>query len=202
MLDGALQVYSSQTKGGAVTTLGAQSFFGEMSLLNPMGETVASVVVRTYLEGYLLSKASFAWLERHHPVFRDYIESAARLRLQAMQSKVTDTRKLDALYDVLDPTKRRLIRKNKQQDKSRFLGAAARLQADRGVSGTLQRSATRRLLCKAINQTVTNLSEKSHRDAKTPREGLTARQRWKGTTSTTPRKMTPSPRSCCPPVAV
>ena len=38
--------YSSQTKGGAVTPLGAQSFFGEMSLLNPMGETVLRSVSR------------------------------------------------------------------------------------------------------------------------------------------------------------
>ena len=65
--------------------LGAHSFFGEMALLNPTGETTASVVVRTFLEGYLLTKANYAWLERHHPVFRDYLVSAARLRVNKMQ---------------------------------------------------------------------------------------------------------------------
>ena len=41
--------------------------------------------VRTYLEGYLLGKADYSWLERHHPAFRDYLASAARLRLVRMQ---------------------------------------------------------------------------------------------------------------------
>ncbi len=82
---GLVEVISSYRPDEVLTTLGPQSFFGEMALLNPTGETTASVVVRTYLEGYLLSKTDYAWLERHHPAFRDYLTSAARLRLVRMQ---------------------------------------------------------------------------------------------------------------------
>ena len=41
-------VTSKRTGDEPITTLGPQSFFGEMSLLNPTGETTASVVVRTF----------------------------------------------------------------------------------------------------------------------------------------------------------
>ena len=142
-----------------------------MALLNPMGEATASVVVRTYLEGYLLTKASFTTLERHHPVFREYIESAARLRLQHMQSKMNDTpAQLKALYDVLDPMKRRLVRKHRQDhNKSRrvLLDAAARTQQIADRRRRLQRCGTARGA----------LTEESNRHGQAPRGG---KSHWAG----------------------
>ena len=110
---GLVYVQSTRSGDDVLTTLGAHSFFGEMALLNPTGETTASVIVRTYLEGYLLTKADFAWLERHHPVFRDYLQSAAKLRLERMKKShgfehgETD---LNPLLDALDPVKRKLLK--------------------------------------------------------------------------------------------
>ena len=143
-LDGALQILT--TAGGAITTLGAQSFFGEMALLNPTGEATASVVVRTYLEGYLLTKESFTRLESHHPVFRDYIESAARLRLQAQRRQGSKmNHNSAALYDVLDPMKRRLVRKHQRDhNKSLLLDAAGRTQQVADRRRMLQRCGTAR----------------------------------------------------------
>ena len=113
---GLVQVISKQKDDERVlTTLGAQSFFGEMSLINPTGETTASVVVKTYLEGFLLTKADYAWLERHHPVFREYLVSAARLRVSKMtesgQMTGNSIEAYESLYEVLDPTRRKLQRK-------------------------------------------------------------------------------------------
>jgi len=138
---GLVEVVSSSAPGEVITTLGAQSFFGEMALLNPTGETTASVVVRTYLEGYLLAKADYAWLERHHPAFRDYLASAARLRLVRMQErmkeKISDTAKLNALFDVIDPVKRRLVRRAAREPdrKSSTVGIVRGRDSKRANSG-------------------------------------------------------------------
>lgn len=112
---GLVEVISKRTGDEPLTTLGSHSFFGEMALLNPKGEATASVVVRTYLDGYLLTKADYTWLERHHPVFRDYLLSAAKLRMKRLQAKLVGvddpthgTADLHPLYEVLDPVKRRL----------------------------------------------------------------------------------------------
>ena len=51
------------------------------------------------------------WLERHHPVFRDYLESAAKLRLRSQNGTTASLPKdadLQTLFDHLDPTRRRL----------------------------------------------------------------------------------------------
>ena len=119
---GLVEVVSKRTGKTAITTLGSSSFFGEMALLNPTGEATASVVVRTYLEGYLLTKADYAWLERHHPIFREYLQSAARLRLQRM-AKTSELEHgdtdLEPLYNMLDPTKRKLQKAHKEEQNAR-----------------------------------------------------------------------------------
>jgi hypothetical protein len=158
--------------GEIITTLGAHSFFGEMALLNPLGEATASVIVhgshrprtphairadfslwrgvpcgwvvqvivRTYLEGYLLSKSDYAWLERAHPLFRGYLEAAARLRLErskqtkAFAEAAHGSPNLDALLEVLDPVKRRLLAKGVASQKQ--------LVGNRGKGGKVQMAAS------------------------------------------------------------
>ena len=52
-----------------------------MALLSQQGRAVASVRVKTYCEGYHLSKHSFNKLIHTYPSFKEYLESVARLRL-------------------------------------------------------------------------------------------------------------------------
>uniref|UniRef100_A0A7S2GPH7 Cyclic nucleotide-binding domain-containing protein n=1 Tax=Haptolina brevifila TaxID=156173 RepID=A0A7S2GPH7_9EUKA len=181
---GQVDVVSSRTGDVPITTLGAHSFFGEMALLNPTGETTASVIVRTFLEGYLLSKMNYAWLERHHPVFRDYIASAARLRLSHMQnqSNDSDTQKLEALYDLLDPNKRRLNRKHR-----RAVGTSGRVpggvQDNQGASSRFNRVMGRLTHTGPLDPT-----PRSVKDG-------TARSTPRSTPHLTPRSSRPPPRT-------
>ena len=116
---GLVEVVSKRTGDQPLTTLGGHSFFGEMALLNPTGEATASVVVRTYLDGYLLTKADYLWLETHHPVFREYLLTAAKLRMKKLMSKSSQrysegthgSADLGPLHELLDPVKRRLQNK-------------------------------------------------------------------------------------------
>ena len=66
-----------------ITTLGKGSFFGEMALLEPNGHATASVRVRDHLDGYCLSRAAFEKLVHDYPSFREYLQSVAKLRMQA-----------------------------------------------------------------------------------------------------------------------
>lgn len=138
---GLVEVVSTRTGDNAITLLGSQSFFGEMALLNPTGETTASVVVRTYMEGFLLTKSDYAWLERHHPAFREYLLSAARLRLQKMQVEKGDAasdERMEALFEVLDPTRRKLMHKVRQSYRGALTpkGGAEGKRARRGTIWT------------------------------------------------------------------
>lgn len=142
------QVKSTRTGDEPLTTLGAHSFFGEMALLNPTGIATASVIVSTYLEGYLLGKADFAWLEAHHPLFRDYLTSAAKLRLQRMEknhakSLTHGSADLAGLAAVLDPTKRNLQRTKTAENKRKTAERAA-AAAGGGLRGSSRASASRK----------------------------------------------------------
>jgi len=69
--------------GTLIKTLTSNGFFGEMALLDPTGRAVASVRVATYCEGYRLSIAAYERLVHSHPAFKEYLESARKLRLKA-----------------------------------------------------------------------------------------------------------------------
>jgi len=66
--------------GHVLTTLGAKSFFGEMSLLEPEKRTTASVQVSSFCDTFFLSKAAFNRLVHMYPSFKSYLESVAKLR--------------------------------------------------------------------------------------------------------------------------
>ncbi len=63
-----------------LTTLGKGSFFGEMSLLQPEGRSVASVRAATYCDGYFLSRLDFERLSTTYPTLRETISTVAKLR--------------------------------------------------------------------------------------------------------------------------
>ena len=62
------------------------SFFGEMALLSDEGRSIASVRVASYCEGYCLRRDSYHSLTGTYPSFTQYLQSVARLRLQARAS--------------------------------------------------------------------------------------------------------------------
>ena len=66
-----------------LTILGKGSFFGEMALLDPEGKATASVRVRTWMDGYCLSRAAFEKLVSSYPSFRDYLQTVAHMRVKA-----------------------------------------------------------------------------------------------------------------------
>ena len=78
----AIELFNDAEPDQVLTTLGSGSMFGEMALLSQSGRAVASVRVKTFCEGYHLSKASFNRLTMVYPSFKEYLESVARLRLQ------------------------------------------------------------------------------------------------------------------------
>ena len=84
---GLVELFTSAGGEQILTTLGAGSMFGEMALLSQTGRAVASVRVKTFCEGYHLSKASFNTVIHTYPSFKDYLESIARLRLQRNAKK-------------------------------------------------------------------------------------------------------------------
>lgn len=110
-----------------ITTLGAHSFFGEMALLNPAGKATASVRVITYFEGYMLSFTDYSKLVQNHPSLHDYMQAAAKLRLRTRQD-LSEERDADltTLFAMLDPTKRKLI-KLERESREKAQGAARRL---------------------------------------------------------------------------
>lgn len=69
--------------GTVITTLGRGSFFGEMALLQPEGRASATIQVSTFMDGYCLSRKAFEKLKTIYPTFREYLESVAKLRMQA-----------------------------------------------------------------------------------------------------------------------
>ena len=79
------QVEVVAASGDILSVLGPSSFFGEMALLNPDGRAVASIRVRSYCEGYRLSRDAYEKLVFSYPSFHEYLESVAKLRLRAKQ---------------------------------------------------------------------------------------------------------------------
>ena len=147
-------------RGDVIKTLGASSFFGEMALLNPEGRSVASVVVKTYCEGYRLSVESYDKIVYSYPSFREYLESAARLRLgkaagkrtaadgkDGRDSKSGGAPSLEEMFDNLNPMKRKINQACNQAERRKQAGAsrpsgATRKSAER-ISGSVHVSATR-----------------------------------------------------------
>ena len=84
---GLVELFNDADPSRILTTLGAGSMFGEMALLSQTGRAVASVRVRTFCEGYHLSKPSFNRLVQVYPSFKEYLESVARLRLKRSNNK-------------------------------------------------------------------------------------------------------------------
>ena len=84
---GLVELFTSANVDNVLTTLGAGSMFGEMALLSQSGRAVASVRVKTFCEGYHLSKTSFNAVISTYPSFKEYLESVARLRLQKNAKK-------------------------------------------------------------------------------------------------------------------
>ena len=118
---GAVRVEASSADTDKTTVikeqLGPSDFFGEMALLNPDGRAVASIRVRSYCEGYRLSRDACPpsptepeavvalplapalmvsgsvragaddKLIFQFPNFREYLESVAKMRLRAKQAK-------------------------------------------------------------------------------------------------------------------
>ena len=120
---GSVEVVSPT--GETLAVLGASSFFGEMALLNPDGRSLASVIVKSYCEGYCLSRNAYGRLVHSYPAFKDLIESVAKLRLKHSQlatkggpkgigpkGKGTDT-DLASMFENLNPTKRKLVTQEK-----------------------------------------------------------------------------------------
>ena len=84
---GVVELFKHVSGDKVITTLGAGSLFGEMALLSQSGRAVASVRVKTFCEGYHLSKDSFNRIVAVYPSFKEYLESIARLRLQKIHGK-------------------------------------------------------------------------------------------------------------------
>lgn len=82
---GAVEVVAGM--GDILAVLGPSSFFGEMALLHPEGRSVATIRVRTYCEGYRLSRMAFERIVSLHPTFKDYLESVAKMRLRKQVKK-------------------------------------------------------------------------------------------------------------------
>jgi len=118
------------SKGEEIKTLGASSFFGEMALLNPEGRSVASIIVKTYCEGYRLSVESYDKIVFSYPTFKEYLESAAKLRLKAAAkanpprsskgealTNLAAATSLDEMFDNLNPMKRKLNQQSQAADR-------------------------------------------------------------------------------------
>ena len=105
---GLVEVVSSS--GDILSLLGPSSFFGEMALLNPDGRAVASIRVKSYCEGYRLTREAYSKLVFAHPSLQDYLESVAKMRLRAKQGKQNKELGKDAdlatIFENLNPTKR------------------------------------------------------------------------------------------------
>jgi len=69
--------------GTIIKTLTSNAFFGEMALLDPEGRAAADVRVKTFCEGYKLSKSAFEKITHSYPTFKEYLESAKKLRVKA-----------------------------------------------------------------------------------------------------------------------
>ena len=106
MWQGNVEVISGS--GDILSVLGPSSFFGEMALLNPDGRALASIRVRTYCEGYRLSREAYDKLVFQYPSFHDYLESVAKMRLRKQTKGVSKDADLDEIFDSMNPTKRKL----------------------------------------------------------------------------------------------
>lgn len=84
---GVVELFKHASGDRVITTLGAGALFGEMSLLSQSGRAVATVRVKTFCEGFHLSKDSFNCIDKVYPSFKEYLESVAKLRLQKTSKK-------------------------------------------------------------------------------------------------------------------
>jgi len=71
-----------QRKSALITTLGPHSFFGEMSLLDGLHKSTASIRVPDFCEGWLLAVEAYHQVVSKYPTFKNYLKSVAMLRLQ------------------------------------------------------------------------------------------------------------------------
>jgi len=118
-----------------LTTLGAHSFFGEMALLNPYGKATASVRVITYFEGYMLQIGNYQHLILSHPDLKNFLEAAAKLRLrQRNDLKGEGDSDLSTLFAMLDPTKRKLIKLERETREKAAFVCTGRTSAERSGS--------------------------------------------------------------------
>jgi len=84
--DAADPMSNEQPDTKVITRLETPSFFGEMALLNQGGTAVASVRANVFCEAYHLSIHAYEQLLVSFPAFKSYIETVARMRLEAMTS--------------------------------------------------------------------------------------------------------------------
>ena len=66
-----------------VTRLHEGAFFGEMALLDQAERHMASILVTSFCEAFMISRTRYRQLIRDYPSVREYLESVARLRLAA-----------------------------------------------------------------------------------------------------------------------
>jgi CRP-like cAMP-binding protein len=112
------QVEVISTFGDVLSVLGPSSFFGEMALLNPEGRAVASIRVRSYCEGYRLSRDAYDKIVFIYPSFKEYLESVAKLRLRSKQGKQAGKdADLATMLESLNPVKRKLMEQEKKKKK-------------------------------------------------------------------------------------
>ena len=82
LLRGHVDVIHLAVSKTPITTLGPQSFFGEVAMLSKRHRAITSVVVcLDHCEGYRLTVSAFNHLTHGFPSFRAWLESVARLRL-------------------------------------------------------------------------------------------------------------------------
>ena len=137
---GVVEVVSPS--GDVIANLGASSFFGEMAMLNPDGRSVASVRVKTYCEGYRLSVESFEKVHFSYPSFKEYLESAAKLRLKH-KDKASKDADLDHLFERMNPTKRKLNRMSICAQKGAAKALAAACSDSTPKPSILQRASSK-----------------------------------------------------------
>ena len=108
-----------------------------MSLLSTTSRrSFATIVVATYMEGFLLSRAAYARIVHEYPDFRRYIQAVARLRLKREAAHAsthasergavaTDTRDTGRMLELPEPGRAGIVLLEKLEGATSFSNGSA-----------------------------------------------------------------------------